>query len=265
MKKNIHNQTPKISIITPSYNQGEFIEQTIRSVLSQNYPNLEYIVIDGGSTDSTLSVLKKYQHALRFISEPDRGQSDAINKGLSMISGDIVGFINSDDYFEPDCFRSVADFFTSNPDAQWVTGTCRIVDESGSEVRKEVTRYKNFFLRFLRRFEIFCVVQFISQPSTFWRKRVVGEIGMFDVSLRYDMDYDYWLRIWKRYPLYFIDSFLSSYRVHSRSKAVTSPETQFQVEHQILSRHTHSSVILFLHFLHVRAALFFYRLLWIKA
>lgn len=264
MKKKTNNQIPTISVITPTFNQGAFIEQTIQSVLSQNYPYLEYIVVDAGSTDTTLSILAKYKNSLHYISEPDYGQSDAINKGLAIATGDIVAFINSDDYLHPGCLKTVANFFSAHPRARWVTGKCSIVDESKKEVRRSVTGYKNFFLRFLRYFSVFCIVQFISQPATFWRKSVVADIGQFDVSLRYDMDYDYWLRIWKKYPLYYIDSYLASYRVHSQSKAIMSPQTQFQAEHDILKRYTDSPVVLFLHLLHVRFALFLYRLLWVK-
>lgn len=255
---------PKISIITPTLNQGSFIEQTIRSILDQHYPNLEYLIMDGGSTDQTLSVVSKYKKQLTCISQKDKGQSDAINKGLKRVSGEIVAYVNSDDYLQPGSLLAVAEYFIANPSVRWVTGKCQIVDEQSREVRPFVTVYKNIFLRFFRRLSIFCVVQFISQPATFWRREVAEEIGLFDESLHYDMDYDYWLRVWKKYPLGYIDRYLASYRVHTNAKAVVSPETQFRVEHEILKRYTSSPFVLCLHWAHVRLSLFLYRLLWVR-
>lgn len=250
---------PKISLITPTLNQGKFIRDAIQSVLSQNYPNLEYIVIDGGSTDHTVDILKSYGNKLIWISEKDKGQSDAINKGLKMATGEVISYLNSDDYLQPGVLTKIGAFFAGNTQAFWVTGKCYTVDDKGREARKLITLYKNIFLKYLRNRNIFYIVQFISQPSTFWRRSVLDKIGLFDTGLSYDMDYDYWLRIWQKYRLYFLDDYLSSYRVHRASKAVLSPETQFQVEFDIIRRYTDSNVILSLHKLHSLLALLIYR------
>ena len=250
---------PKITVITPSLNQAKFIESSIKSVLDQNYPNLEYIIIDGGSTDGTLNILKKYGKKILWTSEKDNGQSSAINRGIKKSSGEIIYYGNSDDYLAPESLSIVADFFRKNKNAAWITGKCRIVDEYGVEVRKFITFYKNIFLKYFRTKEIFFIVQFISQPSTFWRAEVVKKIGLFDESLTYDMDYDYWLRIWQKFPLYFLDKYLSSYRVHKSSKAVVSPETQFRVEYEIVKKYRKNNFLLFLHYLHARISLFIYR------
>lgn len=260
MAKNL----PKISIITPSFNQGQFIEQTILSVLSQNYPNLEYIVMDGGSKDNTLGILKKYQKHITWFSRKDKGQSDALNKGFKIATGEILAYINSDDYLEKDSLIKVADFFLKNPKAGWVTGKCKIVDIHGQEIRKIITQYKNIFLKYRRQYHVFQIIQFVSQPATFWRRDVFKDIGFFDESLYYDMDYDYWLRIWQKYPLFFIDMYLASYRIHHSSKGGDSPEKQFKVEHEVVSRYTNSKITLFLHRLHVFLALTFYRRFWLK-
>ena len=119
---NISHWLPRISVVTPSYNQGNFVEETIQSVLDQGYPNLEYIVMDGGSTDGTLDILRKYEKRLVWKSERDRGQSDALNKGFRMASGDIFSFINSDDVYEPGALHKVGRFFVDHPQASWLTG-----------------------------------------------------------------------------------------------------------------------------------------------
>lgn len=255
---------PKISLITPTLNQGKFIRDTIQSVLSQNYPNLEYIVIDGGSTDNTVDILKSYGNKLIWISEKDKGQSDAINKGLKIATGEIISYLNSDDYLQPGVLTKIGTFFANNTEAFWVTGKCYTVDGMGKEVRKLITLYKNIFLKYFRFRNIFYIVQFISQPSTFWRRNLLEQIGLFDTKLSYDMDYDYWLRIWQKNKLYFLDEYLSSYRLHRASKAVISPETQFQVEFDIIHRYTNSKIILLLHKLHCTLALLYYRFFLIK-
>lgn len=255
---------PKISVITPSYNQAKFIEQTINSVLNQNYPYLEYTVMDGGSTDGTVKVLKKYGKKIIWFSEKDKGQSHAINKGLKKSKGEIIGFLNSDDYLEPGSLFKVGEFFSENKKTYWLTGKCKIVDEKSREVRKFATIYKNLFLKYLRNETTNKIVQFISQPATFWRREVMETIGYFDESLHYDMDYDYWLRMWRRYKLYFLDEYLALYRVHSASKAVVSPETQFQIEYDIVRRYTSSKLVLTLHKMHSNLALSFYKAFWIK-
>lgn len=250
---------PKISLITPSLNQGKFIEKTIKSVLNQSYPNLEYIVMDGGSSDNTIKILKKYSKKLIWFSGQDNGQSNAINKGLKKSKGEIIGFLNSDDFLLPGSLYKVASYFKRNNDALWLTGKCRIVDENNREVRKYITCYKNIFLKYLLTRNIFTVVQYISQPSTFWRRNLIEKIGYFNENLNYDMDYDYWLRIWQKYPLHYLDDYLSSYRVHRNSKAVVSPESQFQVENEIIENYQKNKLLIFLHHFHTQVSLFFYK------
>ena len=132
----------KVSIITPSYNQRDFIERTIQSVLTQNI-DLEYIVIDGGSKDGTLKVLEKYKARLIWTSAKDKGQSDAVNKGLDMSSGEIIGWLNSDDIYLPGALQKVIKYFEENPECKWLYGRCKIIDQHDKEIRKFITRYKN--------------------------------------------------------------------------------------------------------------------------
>ncbi len=252
---------PTISLITPSYNQSKFIEKTIKSIVGQKYPKLEYIVMDGGSTDGTLKILNKYNKYLKWFSEKDRGQSHALNKALKMVSGDIIGYVNSDDCLLPGSLNKIADFFVKSDNAHWVTGKCRIIDENEHEVRKIVTAYKNIFLKYLRNMNANLIVQFISQPATFWRRSVIEKIGYFDEKLYYDMDYDYWLRMWQKYKLYFTDSYLASYRIHKMSKAMISPYKQFQIEYELSAKYTSNKLILNLHRIHQLLSLIGYKII----
>ena len=254
------SRLPKITLITPSFNQGNFIDQTIRSILEQDYPDLEYIVVDGGSTDQTLEILRQYGDRITWSSQKDNGQSQAINKGLALASGEIIGFLNSDDYLAPGALLKIGSFFARHNEVDWLTGKCRIVDEQGSEIRKMVTIYKNLFLHILN-YGILLVLNPISQPATFWRKKVSDEMGNFDESLHFSMDYEYWLRIGRRYKLHFYNDYLAYYRLHSTSKAFRFTDKQFEAQLDIASHYTTSKVLLGLQALHNRLNMFFYKLL----
>jgi glycosyltransferase involved in cell wall biosynthesis len=176
-----------ISIVTPSLNQGRFIERTIRSVLDQNYPALEYVVCDGGSTDQTLSVLDLYRDRLRAISEPDGGQAAAVNKGIRMTSGEIIGWLNSDDVYCPGSLRSVAEFMMNRPAIDVVYGDACLIDADGGPLGPYETEPWDP-ARLTER----C---FLCQPAVLFRRRVVERFGLLDDRLHYCMDYEYWLRL----------------------------------------------------------------------
>lgn len=256
---------PRITIITPSYNQGRFIKKTIDSVLNQRYQNLEYVVVDGGSTDSTLSVLRSYGKKIKWISKKDKGQSNALNKGLRMTNGEIVGFINSDDYLLPGSLQKIGKIFNEFSDVKWLSGRCLTVDENGCEVRSLITLYKNFLARFSSQKLLF-VANYISQPATFWRRALIYDekIGLFDEKLHYSMDYDYWLKLYAKYSPYIISDVLACYRVHQQSKAVTSPRKQFEAEYTIVKKYCKSHFLLLLHKLHVFLALTVYHLILVR-
>lgn len=240
---------PKFTIITPSFNQGKFIEQTINSVIHQSYPNLEYIVMDGGSTDNTVDILKKYEGRLKWFSKKDNGQSDAINKGLKMATGDIVAWLNSDDYYLPGTLHKVAEYFRNNEDTMWVSGDYRIVDENNKGIHSFVIWYK----RFLRRFSSYNMLSFanyIIQPSTFWRRSLMKETGLINDSYRYCMDYDFWLRIMKKHPLHIIPTPLSAFRIHGLSKGGLQFKKQFEEEVDIAKVHDINTVLYQLHKIH---------------
>lgn len=251
-------ELPKITIITPSFNQGNFIDQTIRSILGQGYPNLEYIVIDGGSTDHTLEILRQYDNQLIWHSEKDRGQSHALNKGLALATGEIIGFINSDDYLEPGALLKVGGFFATHTEADWLTGKCHIIDEQSCEIRKIITYYKNILLMF-NNYKLLLVVNYISQPATFWRKKITEEIGNFDESYNYSMDYEYWLRMSGKCKLYTHKDYLASFRIHSTSKAGSSAGKPFEAQFAMASHYTTSKILLSLQSFHNRLVIFIYK------
>ena len=240
---------PVISVITPSLNQGAFLEQTIRSVLDQGYPNLEYIVMDGGSTDETVSILKKYEGKLKWISKKDKGQSDAINQGLRMAKGDIVAWLGSDDFYMPGTLHRVAYYFEKHHTSVWLTGDYIIVDEMGRKIQSPVRVYKNM-LRMSNSFNTLSFANYVNQPSTFWRRSLHDEFGYVDERLHYCMDYDFWLRIMKKYPLSFIPLPLSGFRIHKDSKSGSQYNLQFEEEVEVAKRYQKNMAIIALHKLH---------------
>jgi glycosyltransferase involved in cell wall biosynthesis len=203
------------SIITPSYNQGKFIEETILSALQQNV-DIEHIIIDGGSTDETLSILKKYSH-IRWISEPDKGQADAINRGFRMAKGDILAYLCSDDLYTQDSLQLVLQYFENHNDAKIIYGNCEYINAFGRStgIMFQTGKYKTSKL-----FE----GNLIAQPSCFWKREVLKKIGALNDKLHYTMDYEFWLRISQHFTFNYIPYTLSKYRLHQNSKTVTHSE-----------------------------------------
>jgi glycosyltransferase involved in cell wall biosynthesis len=240
---------PKISVITPSFNQGQFIEATIQSVLNQEYPNLEYLVMDGGSTDGTLDILRRYSDQLRWFSEPDHGQVEAINKGLRLASGEILAYLNSDDLYLPGALQRVGTFFGAHPQAAWVSGHCTTVDADLRETRQLITTYKNLWLR-TRSYGALLVLNYISQMATFWRRSIYEALGPLDETLHYTMDYEYWLRIGKNHRLYTLSQPLAAFRLHASSKSGTTARKQFLEQYQVAQRYHPPALLLALHRLH---------------
>jgi glycosyltransferase involved in cell wall biosynthesis len=216
----------KMSIVTPSYNQCNFIEECLGSVKAQNYSNVEHIVTDGVSTDGSVEVLRRYsqqpsyQH-LRWVSEPDQGQSDALNKGFQMATGDIVGWLNSDDRYRPGCFQAVIEAFEKNPDVDVLYGDYTWIDESGHilQVRREI-EFSPFVLSYHR-------VLYIHSTATFFRRRVFGDGNFLNTQYHYAMDYEFFLRLaQKGYRFKRTPHLLADFRWHRKSKSSSSPEKQ---------------------------------------
>ncbi len=237
---------PKISVITPSLNQARFIERTICSVLDQDYPYLEYIIMDGGSSDGTITILEKYEKRLKWFSQKDHGQADAINKGVSMATGDIIAYINSDDIYQPGALRMVGEYFSTHPEIKWLTGKCKIIDEHDCEIRRSITVYKNFLLRHYS-YSLLLVTNPISQPATFWRRAVVDEFGLLDKTEHLVMDYDYWLRVGGKYRPAVLDEYLASFRVYSMSKTSRAFLVSFKRELRLARKYSSSALLNGLH------------------
>lgn len=215
------NAPTLISIVTPSFNQGNFIEDTIRSVLEQDYPNVEHIVIDGGSTDNTLEILHRYDGRIRWLSEPDEGQADAINKGLQMANGQILAYLNSDDSYLPGALKIVAESFATHPEVGLVYGDCYAVDQQGQQYG--LIKGRPFHVqRMIMRGE------FVPQQAAFWSRRAMELVGVFDSSLHFCMDHDFFIRIGQRFPALYIAQPLANFRFHADSKTVSREEKHWR-------------------------------------
>ena len=206
------NPDPLVSIVTPSFNQAQFLEETICSVLDQDYPNIEYIIMDGGSTDSSLEIIKKYQSKLAgWISEPDRGQTDAINKGFERASGEILAWINSDDTYQPGAVSEAVEYFKSHTGTGLVYGDANLIDEEGKIIGKFPARQTDYPR--LRRGYVH-----IPQQSSFFSGNIWKRVGPLDPSFHFAMDYDLWVRIARVAPIMYVQRTWANFRIHSQGK-----------------------------------------------
>jgi glycosyltransferase involved in cell wall biosynthesis len=252
-------QYPKITIITPSFNQGKYIKQTIDSVLDQNYPNLEYWIIDGGSMDETIEILNSYGNQINWISENDNGQAHAINKGFHLATGEIVAFLNSDDFYLPGALEKVVGLF-QEMDCKWITGNYIIVNENNQRIQSFIPIYKQFLQHFSSRFML-SITNYINQPSTFWRREAFDKIGYFNENLNYTMDYDFWMRLSKYCPLQMTPAPLSGFRIHTNSKGGSQFVAQFEEEFKVLKRNNSNRFLWLLHKIHNALIILLYRII----
>lgn len=225
--------SPTISIITPSFNQGKFLEKTIQSVLSQQYPNTEYIIIDGGSSDDSVNVIKKYENQLSYwVSEKDRGQSHAFNKGLAKATGEIIGWINSDDIYLGESLFQAARYFQDHSTVDIVFSDYWYIDETGKFIkrRKEIPFVNGVYLWTGDCYHANC--------AGFFRKRVFEKIGGLDESLHFGMDYELYLRAAKAGCVFGHErEYWGAYRLHGESKSIRSHHLQQQDAMKILNRY----------------------------
>jgi glycosyltransferase involved in cell wall biosynthesis len=227
-------ELPTISVITPCLNGAGTLEEAIESVRAQDYPRVEHLVVDGGSSDGTVELLARL--GVRYISEPDEGRADAVNKGLALTSSEVVALLNADDRYEPGALRAVGEAFAADPRVEWVTGYCRIVDGAGREIRHSITAYKNFLLRHYS-YPLYLTQNFVSDPATFVRRRALEEAGPLDTRYRTSHDYDLWLRVARRHEPAVLRRTLSSFRMVEGTLSMAGFEHQFREHEDCARRH----------------------------
>lgn len=219
---------PRITVVTPSFNQGHYLEQTIDSVLSQNYPNLDFIIIDGGSIDNSLEIIKKNERYISYwVHEKDNGQSDAINKGLKRATGEIFNWLNSDDYYEPGALQAIAEGFACMPEKKIMCGyTHCFYHQSGKSSHTYQMGILSTVAASLMNVEM-------NQPGSFYRMEVMRELGFLNPSLRYVFDGELWFRFLSRYGLQsvgYTDALIAHFRLHETSKSVGDGFFEFYKE-----------------------------------
>jgi glycosyltransferase involved in cell wall biosynthesis len=216
------NKRPKISVVTPSYNQAAFLERTITSVLDQGYPELEYIIIDGGSTDGSVDIIQRYASRLAYwVSEPDRGQSEAINKGLQRATGEWVAWQNSDDVYYPGAFYSLVREVRRSPQVDLITANIMLIDSDGQEIRD---------LHFVRPTHKALLAEgmVLSNQAAFWRRRVHRDIGWLDERMHFSFDYEWFLRLTKVCKAAHVNDIWGGFRLYETTKTVGLPEANRQ-------------------------------------
>jgi GT2 family glycosyltransferase len=226
---------PAITVVTPCLNAAPTLPEALASVRAQGYPRLEHVVVDGGSSDGTLDILRAAE-GVRWISEPDRGLAHAMNKGIAMAQGEVIGWLNADDRYLPRALEAVGRALARHPDALWLTGRCRIIDADGREVRRWVTAYKNAFLRRYS-LPLYLTQNFISAPATFLRREAFEVAGLFDERYRISMDYDFYLRLARRADPLVLDRELADFRMAEGSLSMSGFETQFREHSEQARRH----------------------------
>lgn len=205
---------PRITIVTPSYNQGQYLEETIQSVLCQQYPNVEYLIIDGNSNDNTINIIKKYEKYITYwCSEKDVGQANAINKGFSKATGDILMWLNSDDMLMPNVLQLVAKKYLENPNALYF-GNCLHF-----KYQKEALISRGSDVSFGYKNNQLSEVDFIIQPSSFWSREIWETVGFLNEELHYGFDWEWFLKVEQKYPLVPISECISLYRIHESHKS----------------------------------------------
>ncbi len=220
-----------VSVVTPSFNTGRFIAAAVQSVLAQDYPQLEYVVMDGGSTDQTLDVLKSLGERVSWISEPDAGQADAINRGFSRTSGEILGWLNSDDTYAPGAIGVAADYFQAHPDVALVYGNADFIDSTGARIGR-CAHVEPFSRHRLMHYS-----DFIVQPAAFFRRSAFEAVGGLDASLNWAMDYDLWIKLARRFKVAYLPHVLAQYRWLSDNKSAVGGWARLQEVERVSRRH----------------------------
>lgn len=245
--------TPKISVIIPSYNKVKFISQTLESIVNQGYPNLEVIVQDGGSIDGTLEIIKafakKNPNIVKWESKKDNGQLDAINNGLKKATGDIVTFINADDAYVERAFQRVAEAYKENPNAIWFTGRGRVIDADGTEIARTITWYKNLLL-LINKYYLLLITNYLMQPSVFISRGAYEKYGPFTGTKNFITEYDLWLKLGRIQMPVIIDKNLSGFRIEPSTKTKRMFNEILREDERVIDKYSRDRFILALHKLH---------------
>jgi len=228
---------PTISIVTPVLNGAQFIEETIRSVLDQDYPRIEYFIHDGGSSDHTVSLIKRYESRLSgWTSEPDQGQTDALNRALARTTGPILAWINADDFYQPGAFTAVAELFAAHPEAAAIAGAAWLTHPDGTRVLRRPHDLSRGGLLNWRR-------NWIAQPAVFFRRSAWQRVAPLDASLHWAMDFDLWLRLLDAGPMVPTDRVLAAFRQHARAKCYAAWPRMLEEARRVILRHaTHDEL-----------------------
>lgn len=223
------SELPVVSIVTPSYNMAEFLPETIESVLSQDYPHIEYIVMDGGSTDESVKILEKYTDRLRYVSVPDDGAPDAINRGFRMAHGEVFAWINADDTYLPGAVSTAVQHLVSHPESAAVYGQAYWVDRQGEILRPYPTRACDF--------EVLGTDCVICQPACFMRSDAFTAAGGLNPHLQYTFDYDLWIRMARQHKLSYLPEYLATTRMHPGNKTLGDRRKIFEENCYLLKEH----------------------------
>jgi GT2 family glycosyltransferase len=241
---------PKISVVVPSFNKVNYIGETLDSIFSQRYSNLEVIIQDGGSNDGTLEIIKefakKYPKEIRWESIKDNGQLDAISKGLRKATGEILTFINADDAYTDKAFSVVAKVYIQNSDSFWFAGKGKVIDKNGHEIIRNATSYKNFLLSLNSRL-CFLIVNYLMQPSVFISHEAYEKYGPFTGSDKFVMEYDFWLKLSKVKMPVIVNEYLSKFRIERSTKTKQMSRAMLSEDLKIIYRYTKNPIIIFLH------------------
>jgi glycosyltransferase involved in cell wall biosynthesis len=239
---------PKISILIPSYNKARFITATLKSIFDQKYKNIEVIIQDGGSTDGTLGIIKKYakRYPIIWESKRDKGQLDAINKGLKKATGLVLTFINADDCYMPGAFAAISNAYTKNPNALWFAGRGIVINKNGKEIAKPVTLYKNLLLA-LNSYFLLLTLNYFMQPSVFITRKVWKQFGPFTGTADFITEYDFWLKLGAVAMPVVIGRNFSKFRIEQNTKTKTMSGPLLSEDWKIVNKYTKNPAILILH------------------
>jgi len=244
---------PKISIVVPSFNKVKYINETLRSIVMQRYPNLEVIVQDGGSTDGTVEIINKYASKYPKIfsweSKKDKGQLDAINGGFKKATGNILAFINADDVYKAGALIKVGEYFAKNLKTLWLAGRGDVINSKGKEISTLVTKYKNYLLT-INHYPSLLIVNYLMQPSVFLSRKAYKRFGPFTGTKTSVMEYDLWLKIGKKKMPAILKATLSGFRISEGSISTALFKQTLKEDEKIIGKYTDNPIIIMLHYLH---------------